>query len=239
MISEKDFQWSGVDVNYNYEYYCDTYGCDEEGICRCGTITYETIGLVKTKPVADAIYDIYFKDNIATTRNNKIQSLWGITPELVKYAIDRLLVVNKIWDRNNWDIEIGNGYYGQEIDGAYIKNSVSKKLESEIETILGINSDVELIHHILKLEYGEVLEVLKNTTFSVEFVRRSNIVFGNNEHFKNVIKKDIPYYSDRDYTGIRGIVLKRDDGKFRLIDGYHRCSKTENDKVRVIVAKYQ
>ena len=73
MISEKDFQWSGVDVNYNYEYYCDTYGCDEEGICRCGTITYETIGLVKTKPVADAIYDIYFKDNIATTRNNKIQ----------------------------------------------------------------------------------------------------------------------------------------------------------------------
>lgn len=240
MIEERDFQWSGVNVHYNYEYFCDTSGCDEEGICRCGTIVDEIIGLVKTKSVADSIYDVYFGgDDIAANRNNKIQSLWGITPELIKYAIDRLLVVNKIWEDNNWEIEVENGYYGQELDGVFIKNNISKKLESQIETILGINSDVELIHHILKLEYGKVLEVLENATFSVEYVKRSAIVFGNNEHFKNVIKKDMPYYSDRDYTGIRGIVLKRDDGKFRLIDGYHRCSKTENDKVRVIVAKYQ
>jgi len=36
------------------------------------------------------------------------------------------------------------------------------------------------------------------------------------------------------YNNIRGIVIKRSDGKYRLIDGYNRCYATDKNKVSLL-----
>jgi hypothetical protein len=44
---------------------------------------------------------------------------------------------------------------------------------------------------------------------------------------------DLSFYDDSKYTGIRGVVIKNKN-KWKIIDGYHRLSKTEMPKVKVI-----
>jgi len=234
MILDTDFQ-SFINVDYDYYSSCEEYGCNEEGICRCGEISNTSIKLVNVGKISNEIYSLYFDDSVSTKRNAVIQSLWGITTELNKYTIDRILRLNKIWMPENWEVNISNGYYGQEIEEVVFVSDFAKKLESEIEFALSINSKKELIYHLLKLEYGEVLDKLQDSKFEVLTIKRSDIIFGNNNHFQNVLKEDLDHYSDKNYSGIRGIVNKSRE-KFKLIDGYHRCSKTENEFVRVIVA---
>jgi len=234
MIKDKDFQYC-LNIDCKYQYYCDISGCDEEGVCRCGEIHNPVIISVNVSKIADDIYNLYFDSSISTKRNNTIQSLWGITKELNKYTIDRILRVNKIWNPLYWDISVVNGYYGQEIGEAVIINDIASDLEEQIEFALNIESKKDLIHYLLKLEYGKILPELEGD-FDVITVRRDNIIFGNNNHFNNVINEDMEYYSDKKYYGIRGIVIEKGD-KWRLIDGYHRCSKTELETVRVLVCK--
>ena len=40
--------------------------------------------------------------------------------------------------------------------------------------------------------------------------------------------------ADKNYSGIRGI-LKKDGLQWKVIDGYHRLSKTENKMVKVLI----
>jgi hypothetical protein len=233
MIKDEDFQYC-IYLDYNNHYSCEDSGCNEEGICRCGEIDNIEIVSVNISDVVNKIYNIYFDGSVSSKRNITIQSIWGITPELIKYAIDRILRVNKIWSPLCWDISVVGGYYGQEIGEVFIINDIASKLEDELEFALNIESKRDLIHYLLKLEYGKILPELEGD-FEVITVHRDNIIFRNNKHFNNVIKEDMEYYSDKKYHGIRGIVIQNDD-KFRLIDGYHRCSKTENETVRVLLA---
>ena len=64
----------------------------------------------------------------------------------------------------------------------------------------------------------------------------NDIIFSNPEHKNKVILEELEHYSDKNYKGIRGVV-KKDGLKWKVIDGYHRLSKTENKIVKVLIVE--
>lgn len=225
------------DVNYNYdtEYYCEESGCNEEGICRCSTINNAVVYEVNMKSICDSIYCLYFDNSKSSNRNLIIDSvLYDITPEINIYTIDRILRHYKIWEENNWEIQIIGGYYGQEIGNVYLSNLI--EIREKINEAFLINNIKDRVEYLLMLEYGNILPELENCIYEVDTININDISFGSLGHKNKVDNKNLTYYSDKEYTGIRGIVMK-DFSKYRLIDGYHRCSSTENKSVKVIIAK--
>lgn len=230
------------DFKYMVSYDCDTVyscsesGCYDEGICRCGYITNTYLNRVDVSAIVTNIYSIIFDNSISTKRNNAINSLWGISEEIEKYTIDRILRVNKIWKPELWNISVSGGYYGQEVDEIVLVEEVVQKINSELETAFEIESLTERIEYLLKLENGYILEDIKNSEYHLKLINLDDISFLNKSHLKRIKLKpiyDLDYYSDRSYHGIRGIV-KKDGDKWKVIDGYHRLSKTENKTVKVL-----
>lgn len=229
-----DFQW---EVSYNYEtsYSCEESGCSEEGICRCGIIYDESINSVDLNKISDRLYNYIFDKSLSTKRNNIINSvLYGVTDEIEKYTIDRILRSNKIWDKSIWEIVVGGGYYGQEVSSVNLRHDIVEKLESDLETAFDISDLNKRIEFLLKLENGWILDEIKGLKYTIQEIDRDDLIFGNLEHYKRVQREDLDFYSDKNYKGIRGIVKKNGD-KWKIIDGYHRISKSENRKVKVLV----
>lgn len=208
-LSSTNFQWEpGFDITYSRSTDCEEHGCPKEGICRCSTI--------KDARVIE-VGDI--------TRN------FGLLDEFQRYCVDRLLVARKIWDTDNWEVRVRRGYYGQEIDGVYLENA--NKIEQEVNELLKL-SDTDKIKYVLKLEYGYILDVLENKDFEICEVERSSIIFGQEGHYKKLDKGMVEKY--KDYELPRGICIQ-DGEKYRVIDGYHRISACQDEKVKIIVAK--
>ena len=86
----------------------------------------------------------------------------------------------------------------------------------------------------MTIENGFILEDIKNGKYNISVIDIDDIIFSNTEHKRKVVIEELEHYSDRNYKGIRGIV-KKDGLKFKLIDGYHRLSKTENKLVKVLI----
>jgi hypothetical protein len=229
-----DFQWE-VLYEYDTSYSCEESGCNEEGICRCGTIYDESINSVDLNKISDRLYNYIFDKSLSTKRNNIINSvLYGVTDEIEKYTIDRILRSNKIWDKSIWEIVVGGGYYGQEISSINLRQDIIEKLESDLERAFDISDLNKRIEFLLELENGWILDEIKGLKYTIQEIDRDDLIFGNLEHYKRVQREDLNFYSDKNYKGIRGVVKKNGD-KWKIIDGYHRLSKSENRKVKVLV----
>jgi len=236
MLKDITFQYNGVYTDYKYNYECESYGCNEEGICRCGTIHEEYIESVEIPLIVKKIYDDYFEKGKAADRNNAINEiLYGIGKDIDIYTIDRILRSYKIWENQNWNIEIEGGYYGQEIGDITIKESIATEIERELWTVFALSTLKEKIEYLLKVEYGKVLTELSNCNYESIVIDKEDIIFGSKGHAENVSKKKLDFYSDKNYSGIRGIVIKCGD-KWRVIDGYHRMFMTKFPRVKVLVA---
>ena len=225
-------------VSYDYDtiYSCEESGCNEEGICRCGHITNTYLNKVDVSAIVTNIYSEIFDNSISTKRHNAINSLWGISEEIQKYTIDRILRVNKIWKPQFWDINVSGGYYGQEIDEVVLIEDVVLKINSQLERALQIDNLSERVEYLLTIENGFILDNIKDKKYHISVIDIDDIIFSNTEHKRKVVIEELEHYSDRNYSGIRGVV-KKDGLKFKLIDGYHRLSKTENKLVKVLVVE--
>ena len=223
-------------VSYDYDtiYSCEESGCNEEGICRCGHITNTYLNKVDVSAIVTNIYSEIFDNSISTKRHNAINSLWGISEEIQKYTIDRILRVNKIWKPQFWDINVSGGYYGQEIDEVVLIEDMVLKINSQLERAFQIDNPTERVEYLLTLENGFILDDIKDKKYHISVIDIDDIIFSNTEHKRKVVIEELEHYSDRNYSGIRGIV-KKDGIKWKLIDGYHRLSKTENKLVKVLV----
>jgi hypothetical protein len=236
MLKDIKFQYNGVYVDYSYTYDCENYGCDEEGICRCGSIKNECIESVDVSLIVKSIYDEFFEQGKAANRNNTINEvLYGIGKDIDIYTIDRILRSYKIWENENWDIEVEDGYYGQETGDVKIKESISDKIEEELMTVFSLPSLKEKIEYLLNVEYGKVLTELSNCSYESIVIDKDDVLFGVEKHLNKVMKKDLDFYSDKNYSGIRGIVVKSGD-KWRIVDGYHRIFTTKWPKLKVLAA---
>jgi hypothetical protein len=232
----------GVDFKYDLEYdydnhtSCSESGCDEEGICRCSTIHNAHVVSVNIPNMVNHIYDNYFDNSISTKRNSIINSiLGGVSKEIDIYTIDRILRINKAYKPSNWEVQVCGGYYGQEIDDVILEDDVAQKIEEQIDSAFDIIDLSKRIEYLLILEYGKILPELQGLTYSLETIERDNIIFGSYSHFRKVNVKKLDHYSDKIYNGIRGIALLKNN-KYRLIDGYHRCSTSENRVIKILIA---
>lgn len=230
-----DFLYRGVEVDYNRFYNCESYGCDSEGICRCSSIEDEHITSIDVSSIVDSIYSDIFDNSLSTKRNNAINSLFGITKELDIYTIDRILRKCLIYDKNVWEIEKDGGYYGEEITGIKLYNEYSEEVSMKLNEALSIDNVKERIEYLLNLEYGYVLPELSNKNYKIVKINKSDIIFGNGKHLESVSGKVLSHYSDKEYRGIRGVVIEK-NGKYKLIDGYHRCYSTNLEEVLVLKA---
>jgi len=231
-----DFKY---DLQYDYNNYtsCSESGCDEEGICRCSIIENAHVVSVNIPNMVNHIFDNYFDNSISSKRNSTINSiLGGVSKEIDIYTIDRILRINGAHEPSNWDIQVCSGYYGQEIDGVILEDVVSSKIEKQIDDAFNIIDLTERIEYLLTLEYGNVLPELKGCKYSIEKVERDSIIFGSDSHYRKVNEKKLDHYSDKNYNGIRGIAISKGD-RLRLIDGYHRCTTSEDRTVKLLIAK--
>ena len=236
MLKDITFQYNGAYVDYGYTYDCENYGCDEEGICRCGTINNEHIDSVDVSLIVKRIYDEFFEQGKAANRNNAINEvLYGIGKDIDIYTIDRIIRSYKIWENENWNIEVEGGYYGQEVNDVRIKESIADKIEEELLIVFSLPSLKEKIEYLLNVEYGKVLPELSNCSYESIVIDKDEVVFGVENHLNKVMKKDLDFYSDKNYSGIRGIVVKSGD-KWRIVDGYHRIFTTKWPKLKVLAA---
>lgn len=226
-------------VSYDYDtiYSCEESGCNEEGICRCGYITNTYLYKVDISAIVTNIYSEIFDNSISTKRHHAINSLWGISKDIEKYTIDRILRINKVWKPEFWNINVGGGYYGQEIDEVILNEDIVQKLNSQLERAFEIDNLNQRIEYLLQLENGFILEGIKDKKYQVSVIDIDDVIFSNTEHQRRVIIEELEHYSDKNYQGIRAVVQKDSDRKWKVIDGYHRLSKTENKLVKVIIVE--
>lgn len=232
-ISKIDFKYC-VLYDYNTHYDCEANGCDS--ICRCGVIQNANVISVDITQMVVAITDRYFDKSLSAIRNSKINSLIGnVTSEIDFYTIDRILRINEVYKPSNWDIQIFNGYYGEEINEIILDNSLAIKIENQLEEAFNITGLKERIEYLLTLEYGYILPDLKGRSYQVATIEKSKIIFGSDNQYYKVSNDKLEHYSDNKYLTYRGIVTPKGN-EYRLIDGYHRCFASKDKFIEVIVA---
>jgi len=238
-LIDRDFKYS-IDYDYNTQYSCEDSGCNEEGICRCGMICDEHINSIEVDVIVGDIYAEYFDNSISTKRDNSINAiLFGITKEVDLYTIDRIVRHFKLWESHNWKMVIEGGYYGQEMGGITLTSLVAKEVESHLDIAFSIDDLSGRIEYLLGLEYGHLLPELVGCKYEIIEVNKEDIIFGSDGHYEKVKYKKLNHYLDPKYHGIRGVVILKErkvGDQWRLIDGYHRCTSTQKDKVKVLRA---
>lgn len=234
-LKDIDLQWY-IDYDSDTYYNCDENDCDS--ICRCGKIENVVFNSVNVTEIANTIYNsMYDATSLVDKRDIRIeQVLSGLSKDVKLYVIDRILRKYKIWDQDTFEVDICGGYYGEEMQSITISTYVANKIEGEIYAALNLGGLKETVEYLLMMEYGSILPELEYCDYEFEVIKRSDIIFGNIQHLKNVKEKSLDFYEDSKYDGIRSVVIKKDD-KYRLIDGYHRTYSTEKDDIKVLIAK--
>lgn len=201
------------EVEYDYERSACT--CDAD-ICRCTTIESAWIDEPPEKTVIDALFKKYKRDDSYIDR----------------YCFDRICHAFKVYDTDLYDIDIGCGYYGEEIYGIYFENE--EKVYNAFRKLLKLDSVLAKIKLCLKLEYGYLIDCVESATgAAIVEVNPADIVPAQREHFVRVSHAIHEEY--KEYNLPIGVCV-RDGGKYRLLDGYHRfAANKDRDKVDIIL----
>ena len=212
-LEHKSFSCFLSDYDYDIIKNCSEYGCDD--ICRCSKIENVRINSIPC----------FF---------GEIQSFFKAFGELDHYCIERILNCFGIYDPDFWEPQIGRGYYGEELENFSFNQA--NEVNSYIDNLLSLKFDCEKINYILKLEYGYILDSIKDKTdWSIKKVDKNLIKFGNEAYTSRLNRSTIIRYEKSTYDMPICVCLPIDD-KFKLIDGYHRFSALKNDvkKIKII-----
>ena len=207
-----NFYWNGVDVDYHSRYDCANSYCDEEGICRCGTIVDTNVCSVNYEKIAEVLTPVL---NCA---GNK---------EVFRYCVERAVRHNiRIAD---FEVETEGGYYGDEIEGVYLDIDKEVEIINMIHTLSGMESNEEMIEFALKEEYGSYLSKFKGCKWTLEKMPVKDIRIGNKKHYSDLNKDYVKSY--KGWTGVVCLV----DSKNRIVDGHHRLkSKEKLEEVKIL-----
>ena len=155
---------------------------------------------------------------------------------IMGYCAERMLRHSGVGDKDNWSVEVRQGYYGQEVDGVRLDWQIAKAATDHIKRILAFRNDALRMEHILKLEYGYLLPSLQKKAWTIRQIPRNDVVIGQDDHYyRKLNRKLVEGYQDHTFPVAVCAVI---DGVYRLIDGYHRFSSTEGKrKVTVVIAE--
>lgn len=233
---KKDFKYL---VDYDYSSYtdCENKGCDEEGICRCSVIENEYVKKVYIDLIVSESFKTLSPSGISKLRNDKLNLILPDNNDDIihKYGIWRLSVIHKLWNTDLYNIEVEEGYYGQEIGEVNLEESIFKKWESDCINFWNKDSLKEKIFFLLEKEYGSILPKLLNLNPKLITINFDDIDWKstNHNHISNVKKENCSYYDDNNYNLPRGIVRSLGSNKYQLVDGYHRILHTKKPSFEV------
>ena len=201
-ISLFDFNQLWLQYSIEYTYESDRSNCECDSICRCSKIIDQKIVSIDINSLV-----------------NKVANRLDKKRKEDLYFIERILVINKVYIKDNWEIEIGNGYYGQEVREINIDISINQSINNNIIEFFKLQTLKEKIEYILNLEYGYLLEDCKDKVWTLETAKYDDVIFGQKDHYIKLDMSVVETYKNRELPiGISLFSM----GKYRLIDGYHR-----------------
>lgn len=202
-----------LELDYCDSSHCGEAGCDEDGICRCGTIE---------NPVVKTVNAIEFLDRLEDVCDG----------DLDRYVLDRVFSHSAILNNTqNYDINVTGGYYGEEIEGVTLQPQCAKKMIALVRAALSCPDSRSKIFMALREEYGYLLpEIETKTKATVVGLEFDKITAGASYHQLRLNKSRLEYYKDlyddhcrKDLISkIPVCVVVKSGAKYRLIDGYHR-----------------
>lgn len=236
---DNDFKYC-VDYTLDGHYDCENHGCNDEGICRCYTISYGIINNVSIRKVSDQIFRHYFDTTSQSfSRDSK---LFGLIHNIDKlelvyfweYCINRLLTIHKVYKPNLWSVNWSSGYYGDEVDSVTLEKNTFNKFKSDIDFIIELNHLPEIVEFILQKEYGFILDKVKSKNWTIKEVNSEDIVFPQQNHLQKVNQSNLNYLEDSRPDDILGICIQ-ENNKYRVVDGYHRLSYYQNKVNKITI----
>ena len=224
--------------DYKTEYYCKESGCHEEGICRCGRIVDAHVESVDLTCLTTEIYDqLIPSDKKSKKRDTKLSELLYGGEIVDKYCIYRILSINKVWNTDLWEVNTSGGYYGDEIDSVTLDIVTLSKVSTQCSKIFEFTTLRDKLLYVIELEYGFILDELKDCDFELIKIYKNHIDFKklNQNHIKNVKMEDLDHYSIDNYDLPRGIVRGDSTGwvpmdNYKIVDGYHRIIASSDKK---------
>lgn len=224
--------------DYNTEYSCEESGCHEEGICRCGRIVDAHVESVDLTYLTTEIYDqLIPSDKKSKKRDTKLSELLYGGEIVDKYCIYRILSINKVWNTDLWEVNKSGGYYGDEIDSVTLDIVTLSKVSNQCSKIFEFTTLRDKLLYVIELEYGFILDELKDCDFELIKIYKNHIDFKklNQNHIKNVKMEDLDHYSIDNYDLPRGIVRGDSTGwvpmdNYKIVDGYHRIIAASDKK---------
>lgn len=206
--TDKDFHYHTT-IDFNESNDCASYGCGDDGYCRCGRLV---------NPKVTSFGGISAKDLIKG----------DIEDELDRYALER--VMRHTLSPDMFEVNVCSGYYGEEVASVKLVNvdALARKLEGFNRLEVG----AQRLQMALTLEYGYLLpEVESVSQWSVLNLNVKD-VHVDGPTLKRVNEDVVSRYC-RHEPEIVGVVV---DGKgekpYRLVDGFHRWTAWMNGKKR-------
>lgn len=209
-----NLQWI---VDYDYERsacICEAY--ERGDYCRCTTIEHAWIDNINVNEVVKKLYDTHSRTD----------------SDIDEYCFDRICSAFKIYDKDYYEVETCGGYYGEEVDGVYFENE--EKIFNAYYEVIALETNIEKIKYCLKLEYNYLIDRVESASLAhILMMSPDNIRIPQTEYFIKLENNVIEDYKDRK---LPVAVCVRNDGCYRLIDGYHRyIANKDRDKVDIIV----
>lgn len=224
-----DFKYAGgIDYEYESTHDCDG-GCQNGDYCRCGRICDAR---VTTLDVTE------LKNYIVSSLKNEKSLKDTIDDPFTVYCIERLMVIHKMYDMENYEVGVSGGYYGEEIGDVTFYNFHA--FHQDLSHLVHLNSNKGKMEFILMKEYGKILEKLKDVDWTIENIKLSEIETPNEQYANKLAGEDFEYLLK---PSTHGVVLNKDEHKriFSLIDGYHRYTKNKESQmdkeIQMVVAR--
>jgi hypothetical protein len=152
---------------------------------------------------------------------------------LTGYALERLLRALSVYEPENWNIKVARGYYGEEVMGVKLNSAKASEVEKEANALCAMKPD-EQVERALVLEYGYLLDSVVGKKWSVKEIDTRLLALGQESHYRALDTKAV----DR-YRGERklpyAVTLPREDGRYRVIDGYHRSAAAIRDNLKSVL----
>lgn len=239
-----------VDLDYHTDYDCENAGCEDEGICRCSTISQTRVTGVPSHTLARRMLDER-----------------GAAEPVLRYALERVLHrIDMAGGDERWQVVVEGDYYGDEIGAVHlVDRDLIEQIDGALDELAALD-DTGRVRAALTAEYGYVAPSLAALTFSAEIVDLADVTLGEHAHATRVDEQVVGRYlqrlrnedfqvqwatSTRRRTGLTAEqaaeqvrlalgVAKAADRKVALVDGYHRIAAAREhgaEQVLLIVGR--
>jgi len=228
----QNFYYHGINVD------CKKTECGESSCRQCD-------GYSRCRRIISTQVESVDFDSIMNSYTDQIK-----LSEIETYCLDRILRIEKLYDKDSFEVNTCGGYYGDEIESVHIVYEKRESIKNKLNEISNL-SDVEKIKKVLEYEYGYLLDSIKYAkSAKIVEVPFDSIKIGNESYHSKI--KDFEMY--KDYNGpvaicssVNDSILRKHPSLvnfnkkiiesqdcYRIIDGYHRYSAAKLNKKDVV-----